>query len=62
MNNKGLQSRREFFKQTTKKTLPILGFAFLFTTPFLNSCSKDSSCSNCNSTCVSGCTDECTSS
>lgn len=52
--NKKLQSRREFFKEASEKALPILGMALFASTPILNSCTKDSTPSECN-----GCSNNC---
>lgn len=68
-----LHSRREFFKETAKKTLPFLGIIALG--PILNSCEPDdyeplgssgpSGCGNscsgsCEGDCAGDCDDNCT--
>lgn len=71
MNNKNhedLQSRREFFRNAAKATLPILVLA-VGATPLLSSCDGPmSGCGNscsgscdrgCSGSCDSGCTDAC---
>lgn len=57
-NNK-TQSRREFFKEASKRTLPILGFALFASTPFLTSCGKDPEPSGCYNSCSKVCSDNC---
>ena len=71
--NEEIQSRREFFKNAARKSLPIMGVILLAATPFnLNAlpsseCTKGS-CINgckgnctkwCNGTCLTSCTDNC---
>lgn len=65
------QSRREFFKEAAKKTLPILGMAVMAMAfpSTLQSCKKislgcDDVCTNackttCKTTCVGGCSGSC---
>lgn len=58
-----LQSRREFFKKTAQKALPILGIA-LFGTSILTSCEKDEpddggGSSGCGNSCSGSCDDSC---
>lgn len=53
-----LQSRREFFKNAAKKTLPILGAIALMHLPFL---SKAETPMGCNSNCKLACATDCRS-
>lgn len=59
-----LQSRREFFKKTAKKALPILGIA-LFGPSLLTSCDKDEpdggggGSDGCRNSCSGSCDDSC---
>lgn len=63
-NNEELQSRRQFFKKTAEKALPILGIA-LFGSALLTSCEKDEpssgggSSSGCGNSCSGSCDDSC---
>lgn len=63
--HKDILSRREFFKSSAKKVIPIFGVVALGGLPFLSSCEKDpitnpSSCSDCSAICASSCQDSCT--
>ena len=63
-----LQSRRDFFRKTAKKALPILGVA-LFGTTLLTSCggdddepdepSKPQGCNGCSGSCSNSCSGSC---
>lgn len=62
--NEDLQSRREFFKQAAKKTLPIIGGALLVNSSFMmTSCEDcDYGCSySCDTNCGYSCTAQCRS-
>ena len=60
MNNKELQSRREFLKKTAKGALPILGIS-LFGPTILTSCEKDEDdvSHGCNNYCTGSCSSTC---
>lgn len=65
MNNEELQSRREFFKDAAKASLPIFGLAILGTGLF-SSCDKDDKkkettqkCNGCSGSCESSCSGSC---
>lgn len=60
MKNEKLQSRREFFKNVAKATLPILGIAFLIDNHIIANTTEAWNCKNsCSSTCSGGCTGGC---
>lgn len=64
--NEELQTRREFFKEASRKALPLLAFAALGST-VLASCEKEStsstrSSSSSSSGCKGGCSGSCSSS
>lgn len=65
MNNEELQSRREFFKDAAKASLPIFGLAVLGTGLF-SSCEREEgdkktthSCNGCSGSCSSSCSGSC---
>ena len=52
-----LQSRRDFFKNAAKKSLPILGAIILTTSPLLLKAETPYGCNgNCRYDCTNGCT------
>lgn len=63
--NEELQSRREFFKQATKKALPLV--AVLVAPQIMSSCEKDlwkesePTCRTCGGTCKNTCKEACSS-
>ena len=52
------QSRREFFKNATKKTLPIIGAVTLMSNPVIAK-AMESESMGCNSNCKIACADSC---
>ena len=60
-NNEELLSRRGFFRQAVKKTLPILGALAVSSIPGLAFAKKEtpSGCAACNGTCSTGCDGSC---
>ena len=65
MKNKENISRRDFFKEALKRTIPFLGFVAL-PSIILNSCSTDDEQLGCNNSCTgtaqSGCGTSCSNS
>lgn len=54
--NERIQSRREFFKNAAKKSLPLVAAAVLASTPVLSKASESLVCENsCYGSCSSGC-------
>lgn len=64
------QTRRQFFKEAAKKTLPVLGAAILMSNPIIAKADEKESlgcnygcagtCSNnCTGTCITGCYTQC---
>lgn len=72
-NNNEIQTRREFFKNAARKSLPILGVIALSATPFRLNALQSSNCTSnsctngckgnctkwCNGTCLTSCSDNC---
>lgn len=58
--NEELQSRREFFKQAAKKTLPVLGAIALMSSPIIAKAAEKEPM-GCNSGCTGYCDGTCTS-
>lgn len=72
-NSKEIQTRREFFKNAARKSLPIMGVILLSATPFRINASTSSDCASnsctnsckgnctkwCNGTCLTSCSDNC---
>ncbi len=59
MNKDDLQSRREFFKSTAKKALPVLGAIALSQVPFVSDAHESHGEMGCFSGCSGGCSDGC---
>ncbi len=57
MKDEKLQSRREFFKNAAKSSLPILAGALLANVPIISNAAKHSM--NCDYYCSGGCTNGC---
>ena len=59
--NEELQSRREFFKNAAKATLPILGALLVSSNSLIAKAINDDAgyCSHCNSNCTNGCRTGC---
>lgn len=53
-----IQSRREFFKNAAKKSLPIVAAAMLASTPLISKAAETSM--GCNDSCYNGCSVNCT--
>lgn len=53
-----IQSRREFFKNAAKKSLPIVAAAMLASTPLITKAAETSM--GCNDSCYNGCSVNCT--
>lgn len=60
MNNKNkeIQSRREFFKNAAKKSLPLMAAVMLANTPLITKAAETSM--GCNDSCYNGCSVNCT--
>ena len=56
--NEDLQTRREFFKEAAKKTLPIIGAIVFASSPIITQ-AKESTPMGCNSNCKIACADSC---
>lgn len=68
IDNKEIQNRREFFKESAKKALPILGALVLMANPFIahtikgapTDCNNSSCSGTCRTTCETMCGKTCT--
>lgn len=56
-----LKTRREFFKETAKRALPIIGAIALFSNPVIAKAVETDvlDCNNCTNTCRGGCNNGC---
>lgn len=58
--NEEIQSRREFFKEAAKKTLPVIGAIVLTSSPIIASAKESHDCSGgCYMGCYNGCLSTC---